>query len=89
MKGWSKSVWFEWNLGSHKEAGGLSWRKTVMAPTQTFIVTGGNTGLGFECAYALTKHSSVLVIIACRDVQKGEKAAGRLRETKGNAKVLP
>jgi len=60
-----------------------------MAPTKTLIVTGGNTGLGFECAYALSKHSSVLVIIACRDIQKGEKAARRLREAKSNAKVLP
>jgi NAD(P)-dependent dehydrogenase (short-subunit alcohol dehydrogenase family) len=59
-----------------------------MALTKTFMVTGGNTGLGFECAYALNKDSSALVIIACRDVQKGEKAARRLREAKGNAKVL-
>lgn len=60
-----------------------------MAPTKTLIVTGGNTGLGFECAYALSKDSSVLLIIACRDAEKGEEAARRLRETKGNAKVLP
>jgi NAD(P)-dependent dehydrogenase (short-subunit alcohol dehydrogenase family) len=60
-----------------------------MALAKTFIVTGGNTGLGFECAYALSKDSSVLVIIACRDVQKGEQAARSLRGAKGNAKVLP
>jgi NAD(P)-dependent dehydrogenase (short-subunit alcohol dehydrogenase family) len=34
-----------------------------MALARTFIVTGGNTGLGLECAYALRKDSSVLVII--------------------------
>jgi NAD(P)-dependent dehydrogenase (short-subunit alcohol dehydrogenase family) len=60
-----------------------------MALAKTFIITGGNTGLGFECAYALSKDSSVLVIIACRDVRKGEQAARRLREAKGNAQVLP
>ena len=60
-----------------------------MALTKTFIVTGGNTGLGFECAAALSKDSSVLVMIACRDIQKGEEAARRMREAKGNAKVLP
>ena len=60
-----------------------------MALTKTFIVTGGNAGLGFECTCALSKYSSVLVIIACRDAQKGEKAARRLRDPKGTAKVLP
>jgi NAD(P)-dependent dehydrogenase (short-subunit alcohol dehydrogenase family) len=42
-----------------------------MALAKTFIITGGNTGLGCECAYALSKDNSVLAIIACRDVQKG------------------
>lgn len=60
-----------------------------MALTKTFIVTGGNTGLGFECASVLSRDSSVLVIIACRDVQKGEQAARRVREANGNANVLP
>lgn len=60
-----------------------------MALTKTFIVTGGNTGLGFECSSALAKDSSVLVIIACRDVQKGEQAALRVSEAKGHANALP
>jgi NAD(P)-dependent dehydrogenase (short-subunit alcohol dehydrogenase family) len=59
-----------------------------MALTKTFIVTGGNTGLGFACASVLAEDSSVLVVIACRDAQKGERAARRVREAKGNAKVL-
>ena len=60
-----------------------------MAITKTMIVTGGNTGLGFECASSLAKDSSVLVIIACRNAQKGEHAASRVGEAKGNAEVLP
>jgi NAD(P)-dependent dehydrogenase (short-subunit alcohol dehydrogenase family) len=61
----------------------------VAGAAKTFIVTGGDTGLGFECASVLAQDSSVLVIIACRDVQKGEQAARRLHDAKGNVKVLP
>ncbi|MBC8166366.1 MAG: SDR family NAD(P)-dependent oxidoreductase [Bryobacteraceae bacterium] len=62
---------------------------TDIGPAKTFIVTGGNSGLGFECAAALAKDSSVLVIIACRDVPKGEQAAQRVRDAGGTVKVLP
>jgi NAD(P)-dependent dehydrogenase (short-subunit alcohol dehydrogenase family) len=58
-------------------------------PTTFIIVTGGNTGLGFECASTLSKDSCVHVVIACRDIQKGEQAARHVRETKGNATALP
>ena len=67
----------------------VSTRSTDRALTKTFIVTGGNTGLGFECAAALAEDSSILVIIACRDVQKGDQAARRVRGANGNAEVLP
>lgn len=59
-----------------------------MVQTKTFIVTGGNSGLGFECAAALASDSSALVVIACRDVEKGEQAAQRIRDTGGNVNVL-
>lgn len=61
----------------------------VTGEAQTFIVTGSNTGLGFECASALAKDSKVAVIIACRDVQKGQQAAKRMLDAKGNVTVLP
>jgi NAD(P)-dependent dehydrogenase (short-subunit alcohol dehydrogenase family) len=60
-----------------------------MVPTQTYIVTGGNSGLGFECASALAKDSSTLVIIACRNALQGEQAAQRVRAAGGNVDVLP
>jgi len=60
-----------------------------MAPARTFIVTGGNSGLGFECASTLARDSGVLVVIACRDVQMGEQAAQRMSDARGNVKVLP
>src|SRR5580693_527247 len=60
-----------------------------MGLERTFIVTGGNTGLGFGCASALAQDSNSLVIIACRDTTKGEQAAQKVREAGGNARVLP
>jgi NAD(P)-dependent dehydrogenase (short-subunit alcohol dehydrogenase family) len=62
---------------------------TNTVPAKTFIVTGGNTGLGFECASALAEDGNVLVVIACRDVQKGEEAAQSVRKAGGDVKVLP
>ena len=47
---------------------------------KTFVVTGGNTGLGLECASDLATDQSALVVIACRDVQLGEQAAHRIRK---------
>jgi light-dependent protochlorophyllide reductase len=44
----------------------------------TAIITGGNTGLGFECARALAETHDWHVVIACRDVEKGREAVKRL-----------
>lgn len=41
------------------------------------IVTGGNTGLGFETARMLAVHGA-RVVLAVRDVQKGKQAAARI-----------
>ena len=41
------------------------------------IVTGGNTGLGFETARMLAVHGAK-VVLAVRDVGKGEQAAARI-----------
>lgn len=40
---------------------------------RTFVVTGANTGLGFEAAKALAAHNA-RVVIACRSSQKAEAA---------------
>jgi NAD(P)-dependent dehydrogenase (short-subunit alcohol dehydrogenase family) len=43
------------------------------------IVTGANSGIGYEAARELAKKDAT-VIMACRDVQKGQAAAGKIRE---------
>lgn len=41
------------------------------------VVTGANTGLGFETARMLAEHGAT-VVLAVRDVEKGKQAAARL-----------
>src|SRR5271168_2069484 len=44
----------------------------------TAIVTGANTGLGFECARGLAETHEWHVIVACRSPEKGQEAVKRL-----------
>ena len=60
-----------------------------MAATRTFIVTGGNTGLGFHCAAFLSLDRESLVVVACRDPRSGEEAARKLRRNGARIEVLP
>ena len=59
-----------------------------MEQKQTWIVTGGNTGLGYQCARFLARDPASLVVIATRDPRKAEQAAARLRQGGGAAKAL-
>ena len=50
------------------------------------IVTGANSGIGFETARALAKKNAT-VIMACRDAIKGKAAVSKIRCELPNAKV--
>jgi NAD(P)-dependent dehydrogenase (short-subunit alcohol dehydrogenase family) len=53
---------------------------------RTAVVTGANTGIGFETARVLAKRGATLVL-ACRDVQKANDAARRIRADTPGATV--
>lgn len=56
------------------------------------LITGANTGIGFETARSLARHGCH-VILACRNVSEGLKAVEKIREEKmsagQNCNVLP
>lgn len=56
------------------------------------MITGANTGIGYETAYSLARHGCH-VILACRNVSEGLKAVERIRQVKEsagqNCNVLP
>lgn len=55
---------------------------------KTVIVTGANTGIGKEVAKELAKRNA-RVIMACRNVEKGEKAASDIkRELLGHGELV-
>jgi len=53
----------------------------------TAIITGGNRGLGFECARTLAKLHDWRLIIACRDPQTAGAALENLRQKTGNQMI--
>ncbi|CAF0780057.1 unnamed protein product [Rotaria sordida] len=53
---------------------------------KTAIITGANTGIGFEIARSLAKHGCQ-VILACRNMTKGEAACSKILKEQENANV--
>jgi NAD(P)-dependent dehydrogenase (short-subunit alcohol dehydrogenase family) len=51
------------------------------------VVTGANTGLGFETARVLAEHGAS-VVLAVRDIEKGKHAAARIAGTAPGANVV-
>lgn len=60
-----------------------------MAPTRSIIITGGNSGLGWETARLLARQKDTAVVIACRNADQGQACADRLRSGGGSATWLP
>jgi light-dependent protochlorophyllide reductase len=50
----------------------------IIDAMNTAIVTGGNSGLGFECARALAETRDWHVVVACRSAERGREAVDRL-----------
>lgn len=50
------------------------------------VVTGGNSGLGYEAALALA-HLGATVVLLCRDAERGNGAAAAIRAATGNPSV--
>ncbi|KAH0343627.1 NAD(P)-binding protein, partial [Aureobasidium melanogenum] len=48
---------------------------------QVYIVTGANVGLGFEASRHLVRLGADKVILACRNLEKGEAAAKNIEES--------
>ncbi len=50
---------------------------------QTVIITGANTGLGFEAAIHLVRLGAEQVILGCRSLAKGEEARKQMETRTG------
>ena len=53
---------------------------------KTYIITGGNSGLGFETAKRIAK-TDARIILACRNGQKGEAATRAIISETGNQNI--
>ena len=58
-----------------------SWKAEHISPLsgRRFLITGANSGIGYAAALKLARKDAEL-ILACRDMEKGEAALARLRE---------
>ncbi|KAH8891147.1 short-chain dehydrogenase [Thozetella sp. PMI_491] len=54
---------------------------------QTGIITGGNSGLGFECAHTLLAYKLSRLIITVRDEDKGRDAVSKLKSVYPTAEI--
>lgn len=62
--------------------------KQADCENKTFIVTGANSGIGYECAKHLVQLQSARVIITVRDPKKGEDARTRIEAETGRKGVV-
>ena len=52
------------------------------------IITGGNSGLGFETAKKIAKNKDYRVILACRNPEKAAEAVEAIKAETGNENVV-
>ena len=55
---------------------------------RTVIITGGNSGLGFETAKKIAKNKDYRMILACRNSEKAAAATETIKNETGNENIL-
>ena len=55
---------------------------------RTVIITGGNSGLGYEAAKKIAKDKEYRVILACRNPEKAEVSVRKIKDETGNDNIL-
>jgi NAD(P)-dependent dehydrogenase (short-subunit alcohol dehydrogenase family) len=63
-----------------------TWRDVPDQGGRTAVVTGSNSGIGYEAALALAQHGAA-VVLACRDLERAEGAAANIRAAAPGATV--
>ncbi|KAJ3335987.1 Retinol dehydrogenase 12 [Gonapodya sp. JEL0774] len=67
-------------------AGGRNPYNRINLKGKTAIVTGGNTGIGYETALQLAKNGAE-VVLACRDSQKTKDAVEAIKKSSSNPRI--
>jgi NAD(P)-dependent dehydrogenase (short-subunit alcohol dehydrogenase family) len=72
-------------------AGNLTSPNMLTSTTPIVVVTGANTGIGFETVRALVSGSEPYTVILCsRSIEKGQAAAETLKsEIKQGSQIVP
>jgi NAD(P)-dependent dehydrogenase (short-subunit alcohol dehydrogenase family) len=66
----------------------MTWSATQLPDLtgRTAVITGANSGIGWQTAKALAQHGC-RVVLACRDVDRGKQSAERIRTVRRDADV--
>lgn len=54
---------------------------------KTIVITGGNSGLGFQTALNLAANLDTHLVLACRNLEKAENACREIIQTSGNQNI--
>ena len=80
-------------LGNRSKRGELDrevqlFNTLCLDPTfKVILVTGGNTGLGYHAAEEFARRGAEKVILACRNTEKGNEAAEKIKSLTGHENV--